>query len=50
LNTLIDEPRFLALLLICLWLGTLASTPLPPARPVFAPPQGAPGRAAAAAP
>ncbi|MBK7517906.1 MAG: hypothetical protein IPI51_20415 [Betaproteobacteria bacterium] len=50
LNTLIDEPRFLMLLLVCLWLGTLASTPPLPSRPASAPPSGATGRTVAAAP
>ncbi|HSM21617.1 MAG TPA: hypothetical protein VK876_05340, partial [Rubrivivax sp.] len=31
LNTLIDEPRFLMLLLVCLWLGACASTAAGPA-------------------
>ena len=50
LNTLIDEPRFLMLLLVCLWLGTTAAAPARPARATAEPEPRAPGPAAAAAP
>ncbi|MBK9685624.1 MAG: hypothetical protein IPO59_20985 [Betaproteobacteria bacterium] len=47
LNTLIDEPRFLMLLLVCLWLGTTAAAPARPARATAEPEPRAPGPAAA---
>jgi VanZ family protein len=50
LNTLIDEPRFLMLLLICLWLVTTAAAPARPARATAEPEAQAPGAVAAAAP
>jgi hypothetical protein len=50
LNTLIDEPRFLMLLLVCLWLATLSAAPSRSARVVREPEPRAPGVVAAAAP
>jgi hypothetical protein len=50
LNTLIDEPRFLGLLLICLWLATLASSTAGPAPALRQPVPRPPGPAPAPAP
>ena len=50
LNTLIDEPRFLGLLLICLWLCTVPSSSSGPAQAARAPEPDALARAPAAAP
>jgi O-antigen ligase len=50
LNTLIDEPRFLGLLLICLWLCTLPSSSSGPVQAARAPVPDALPPAPAAAP
>jgi len=50
LNTLIDEPRFLGLLLICLWLATVASSTTGPAPALLQPVPRPPGPAPAPAP
>jgi glycopeptide antibiotics resistance protein len=50
LNTLIDEPRFLMLLLVCLWLATAAAAPARPARSAAEPEARASGPPASAAP
>ena len=50
LNTLIDEPRFLGLLLICLWLATVPSVAAGPAAAPRRPASGPSGLAPPSAP